>query len=180
MAIMNPKKLAQTIGAVGKASERFAEVVQEALISCAYYAMKDGNVTPFNQLLDAVGTGTRIKGLTAWTELFAPVHVKDERFVLSKAAAREFHIKDEEDFTEYESAMRGAPRWDKIVAKEKPESIWDTSKYMDKVYKKLDAQGEHDLVAALKDAELAYRIKLSGGIGGTGEARPAPLLLTAA
>lgn len=162
MSILTPKKLTAQIAAISRASEKFAEVVQETLISCAYYAMKDGNTTPFNDLLDAVGNGTRIKGLTAWAELFAPVHIKDERFALSKGAAKGFHINDEEDFAEHEATMRAGPRWDKIVAKESVESIWDTAKYLDRVFSKLDKQGEHGLMQALRDAELAYRIKLNG------------------
>lgn len=159
MSIMSPKDLSKTINAIGKASEKFATVVQEALISCAYYAMKDGNTTPYNDLLEAVGDSTRIKGLTAWAELFSPVHIKEGRFALSKGAAKQIHVTCAEDFAEYESEMRAGPRWDKIVAKEQRESIWDSGKYLERVTKKLNSQGEHDLAKAIMDAELAVRIK---------------------
>lgn len=164
MAILNPRKLSAQISAIGKGAEKFAEVVQEALISCAYYSMKDGNVTPFNDLLEAVGDGTRRKGLTVWAELFAPVHIRQGSFALSKGAAKAIHVTCEEDFAEFEADMRAAPRWDKIAGKEPVRSLWDSGRYLDGVYKRLDKQGEHELVRALKDAELAYRVKRNGDV----------------
>jgi len=161
MSVMTTAKLKLAIKSVAKSGEKFANDVQEALVSCAFYVMKDGNTTPLNDLLDAVGTGTRIRGLTVWAELFCPVRIKDDRFVLNKGAAKEYAVTDEASFAEYEETMRAAPRWDKIIGKEKAESIFDEGKYMERVIKKLIEEGEAELAEVLKNAEMAYRIKKS-------------------
>ncbi len=159
MTIMTTKQLSAKISSIGKSAEKFAGDVQEALIHCGFYVMKDGNTTPLNQLLDAVGTGTRLKGLTTWAELFLPVRIKDERFVVNKHAAKEQRVSNEDEYAEYRAAMEAAPRWDKIVGKEKPESIWDSGKYLARVIKKLSDEGDAELAEAIKAAELAYRIR---------------------
>jgi hypothetical protein len=152
------KQLSANIRKISKSAEKFATDVQEALIVCAYYAMKDGNTTPLNDLMDAVGDGTRLKGFTAWAELFAPVRIKEGRFVLNKGAAKDIHVTCPEDFAEFEAEMRTV-RWDKIVEKEPVESIWDASKALDKFYKRLEQHGDIELAAALRKAELEFRIK---------------------
>jgi len=161
MSVMTKVQLKAANKRIANKGESFAADVQEALISSAYYAMKDGNTTPLNDLLASLGTVARLKGFTVWVELFCPVRVKNEQFVLNKAAAKEYTVVDEASFAEYEAAMRDAPRWDKIIAKEKAESVFSEQKYMERVIKKLIEEGEKELADVLAAAELAYRIKKS-------------------
>lgn len=159
MPVMNMKALSKSIAQISKSSAAFATSVQEALISAAYYAMKDGNITPFNDILSAVGNGTRKKGITMWAELFAPVYIKEEKFAFSKKAALQFAILNEGDFAEYEAAMREGPLWCDIVGKEKVQSVWSADSYLENVVKTLRKHGvDSDVIAKVEAAEMEVRI----------------------
>jgi hypothetical protein len=153
MSVMSAKTLSSTIKTVKGARAKLDEQIQECLISCAFYAMKDGNITPFNQLLDAVGRSTRIKGLTLWAETCgAPVLIRDGQFTYNKTAGKALDVTSEEDFAEYEEEMRMMPKWYDIVPAEKAESIFDTPKYLEGVYKKLEKEGQKDVADVLRKA----------------------------
>ena len=159
MSVMKKDALNAAISAIRKNSTEFREAVHEALISCAYYATKDSNVTPFNDLLEAVGDGTRKKGITTWAEVFAPVFIKDERFQYSKKAGTGFAVLNEDDFAQYEKEMRDGPKWFEIVRAEKVESIWDAGEYLERVVKNLQKHGaDSKLVEMVRNAEIAARV----------------------
>lgn len=123
--------------------------IQEVLIAASYHAMKDGQITPFNQLLDAVGNGTYIKGITLWAETFAPVRIKDGVFVYNKTAAKEYHVTNEADFADFEADMRKINWWD-IAGKQKTQSMFDLDDYASNVEKKLSKEGYIGLAEAVK------------------------------
>lgn len=156
MSVMSSSKLSAQIRSIGTHSKTLREQIQEVLISCAYYAAKDGNTNPFNQLLAAVGTATRIKGLTAWAELYGFVQVKQEKFILNKSARKEANVTDEASFAEFESIMRASPMWFDIVPAEKPTSIFDASHYLSGVIAKLEKEGVADVVPYITNALEEY------------------------
>ena len=130
MSVITVKSLSAKIGLVRANAEATRELIQGLLPSCAYYAMKDGNVTPFNQLLEAAVKGrVTTKGIVAWAELFAPVYIKNEQFQFSKKAAGQYHVTDEETFKEYEAEMR-LVKWYEIVGEEKPKSTCAADAYL--------------------------------------------------
>lgn len=156
MQLMSTAKLSAQIRSIKGNSTKLRQQIQEALISCAYYAVKDGQVTPFNQLLDAVGTNTRIKGLTLWAETFGFVLVKNEKFVLNKSARNEADVKTEADFQPYYDAIMAGPTWFEIVPKETAKSIFDPSTYLSNVIKKLETEGVADVVPYIQKAIDEY------------------------
>lgn len=157
MSVMSSIKLSAQIRSIGSNSKKVREQIQEVLISCAYYAAKDGNTNPFNQLLAAVGTATRIKGLTAWAELYGFVQVSKEKFILNKSARKEANVTDEASFAEFESVMRSSPMWFEIVPAEKVTSIFDASHYLDGVIAKLEKEGANDAKFFLQEAVDKYK-----------------------
>lgn len=159
MSVMSSSKLSAQIRSIKSNSTKFREQVQVALVSCAYYAYKDGNVNPFNQLLDAVGSATRIKGLTMWAELHGCVLVKNEKFVLNKSARKEATVTDAASFEEYERDMALSPKWyDSALAGKQPvKSMFDASTYLDHVLKTLDSKGAKDAKAFLQEAVDKYK-----------------------
>jgi hypothetical protein len=163
MAVMSSVKLAAQIKSIKSNTAKLREAIQEALISCAYYAAKDGDPASFNRLLDAVGNSTYIKGLTMWAEIYGFVLVKNEKFVLNKKARSEAHVTDEASFAEFESEMRAGPKWYELVAKQKPESIFDPNKYLDGVIAKLEKEGLSEAAADIRTVaiKLAERSALS-------------------
>lgn len=156
MAIMSSVKLAAQIRSIKSNAKNMREQIQEALISCAYHAAKDGQVTPFNNLLEAVGSATRIKGLTLWAETFGFVRVKNEKFVVNSAMRKEANVTNETDFAVYEAAMREAPMWFDMVEKEKTVSVFDASNYLNNVLKKLEKEHVGELVPYLERAIEEY------------------------
>lgn len=156
MSIMSSIKLSAQIRSIGANSKKVREQIQEALISCAYYAAKDGNTNPFNQLLAAVGTATRIKGLTAWGEVYGFVQVKSGKFILNKTARKEANVTDEASFAEFEAVMRSSPMWFDIVPAETIASIFDASHYLSGVIAKLEKEGVADVVPFITEAIEKY------------------------
>lgn len=156
MSVMSSTKLSAQIRSIKGNSKNLREQIQEALISCAYYAAKDGNTNPFNQLLEAVGTATRIKGLTAWAEIYGFVQVQKEKFILNKSARKEANVTDEASFAEFESVMRSSSMWFEIVPTEKAVSIFDAFHYLSGVIAKLEKEGIADIVPYITDAIESY------------------------
>jgi len=159
MSVMNIQKLNAQIKSIGGNSSKLRDAIQEALISCAYHAVKDGQITPFNNLLQAVGTNTRIKGITMWAELYGFVRMEKGAFVLNKTMRKEAQVSDEKDFEVFENVMRSSPAWYDIAPKEKAVSIFDAEQYLNTVLTKLDKEGEAQLVEAIKTAVALYNLK---------------------
>lgn len=180
MSVMTSKQLSITIKTIKRNREKLQHAVQEALISASFYAMKDGNVEPFNQLLDAVGNATRIKGLTMWAETFAPVIVRDGKFNLNKTAKKEIHVENEDDFAEYEAEMRAGPTWYEIAGEQKVQSIFDPAPYLGKVADKLEKEGYADLAKQLRAVKGAYEMELITTIGAVEIVDEVPRLQAAA
>lgn len=183
MSVMTSKQLSTTIKAIKRGREKLQHAIQEALVSASFYAMKDGNVEPFNQLLDAVGNATRIKGLTMWAETFAPVIVRDGKFTLNKTAKKEISVETADDFAQFESEMRAGPTWYEIAGEQKAESIFDPSPYLGKVADKLEKKGFADLAKQLRAVKGAYEMDLITTVGAVevvdAEEAPAPLQIAA-
>lgn len=160
MAIMTSKQLSAAIRSIKSNREKLQEQVHEALIAATFYAMKDGNATPFNQILDAVGNATHVKGITTWAETYAPVLVRDGQFTLNKTAAKEHDVKTLEDFGPYEAELRDGVKWYEIAGKQKATSIFDPSDYLGRVAVKLTKEGFPDLALQVKAAAGAFSMAL--------------------
>lgn len=154
MSVMTAKQLTNAIKSIRTSREKFQEQVHEALIASTFYAMKDGNVTPFNQILDAVGNAAHIRGITMWAETYAPTIVRQGQFTLNKSAAKEHNVTTEADFEPYEVEIRQGAKWYEIAGPQKAVSIFDPANYLGKVADKLEKEGF---------AELAYSIRATKG-----------------
>lgn len=160
MSVLNAKQLSAKIKSIKGNSTKLRDAIQEALISCAYYAIKDGDTGSFNRLLEAVGTNTRIKGLTLWAETWGCVRVKDEKFVINKTARSEMAVLNEQDFEQHEAMMRSAVAWYDMTPAEKATSIFDAENYLNNVIAKLTKEGEAQLVVAIKNAVAIHNLKM--------------------
>lgn len=147
-------------------AEKFRGLVHDALIHAAYFAFKDGNTTPFNDLIEAVGNGTHIKGITMWVELVAGIgRVRDEKIVLNKKVMTQSGVIDLATFEPFKQEMEKAPRWFEITGKQKPESVFDEGAYMKRVIKKLTEEGYADLADQLKQTELKWLVQKAAAAG---------------
>ena len=160
--VMSAKTLLSEIKRIGGSAVMVRGAIQDALIPCAYYAMKDGNVTPFRELLKAAVEGrVATKGIVAWAELFAPVYIKDETFHLSQKSAKMYAVLDPESFEEYRTEMVKV-KWYEIVGEERVKSTWAVDTYLEGVVKTLRKHGvDSDIVSKIESAEMEARIAKS-------------------
>ena len=171
MSIMSMQKLNAQIKSIKGNSSKLADQIQEALISCAYHAVKDGQTTPFNNLLDAVRNTSRLKGITMWAELYGFVRVQNEKFIVNKSARSEADVTNEDDFAPFEAEMRAGVKWYDIAGKETVKSVFDLDNYANNVESKLTKEGYIGLADAVKKlmheyhaaqkAEISELIKLA-------------------
>lgn len=159
--LMTSQQFAVSLRKISKHAGVFREMVQNMLVSAAFFAYKDGNVTPFNQLINAVGNGTHIKGITMWIELVAGIgRVNNGQIVLNKKVREMSGVIDEKSFEEYEKDMRKIA-WYEVAGKQKAESVFDEGAYMKRVIKKLTDEGYAGLAETIKKAELAWLVAQS-------------------
>jgi hypothetical protein len=158
MKLLQIAALQALFGTIKSDAATFANNVQEALITCAYFAFKDGNTTPFNQLLAAVGNGTHIAGITRWIELVAGIgRVNKGVIILNKKVRDESGVIDEVTFQPFYDEMSKV-MWLNAAPKQKAESVFDEADYVKRVVAKLTKEGYPKLAAMIKDTELAYAI----------------------
>lgn len=157
---MELKKLNGLIKSIGQNSAKLRDDIQTALIGCAFHAQMHRNTDPFNRLFDAVGTGTRKEGMLKWASIYAPVHFKDEKVVLSDKRQKEF-VGDEEVLL---LELHMAEKWYALAKEEKVANPWDSLKfaeavaqYLENAAKKAEKNGDDNLRKLLKDSELSFR-----------------------
>jgi len=157
MSIMNKTQLNAAISRVAKTREKMQEEVHEALVSACFYAIgPDKNTTPLNQLLDAMGNSTHIKGATMWVELNFPIVIREGKFQVTKAG-KQVDCPDTEAYAEWEIQARMGPKWFEIAGKQKRESMFSPDTYMDHVFAKLDKEGQKELAETMKKAFQVFK-----------------------
>ena len=160
---MELKKLNTLISSIGKKSAALRDDIQEALIGCAEQAQLHRNTTPFNNLFKAVGTGTRLEGMLKWASLYAPVHFKDGKVVLSDKRQKEYDGSAEE----LAATLATSEKWYAIAKPEPIANPWDSKKfaenlalYLENAAKKADKE-DHELAKLIQTAEMVFRAHLN-------------------
>jgi hypothetical protein len=116
-----------------------------------------GNINHFNDLLEAVGSGTRKAGIVLWAETYGFVRIAKGVFVNNKEARKGLSITCEADFQPYVDVMNKNPHWADIVPKEQVTSVFDADKYLTKVLEKLAKEGSDAVVPYLEEAINKYK-----------------------
>jgi hypothetical protein len=160
---MELKKLNTLISSIGKKSATLRDDIQEALIGCAEQAQLHRNTTPFNNLFKAVGTGTRLEGMLKWASLYAPVHFKDGKVVLSDKRQKEY----DGTADELAATLATSEKWYAIAKPEPIANPWDSKKfaenlalYLENAAKKADKE-DHELAKLIQTAEMVFRAHLN-------------------
>lgn len=152
MALIAKAVLSSRIEGVRKSKDALRADIQEVLVSVAYQAAM-GNPNYANELLEAVRDTVNIKGVTMWLETFAPLVVRQDKFVINKGMAKTMHVTCEADFAEYEREMRKVNWWEMAPA-QKAVSMFAADEYIESAFermaKKLNAEGDPELAAALR------------------------------
>lgn len=162
---MNSKQFAGKIRSIKTTTGKLRDDVQSALIAATYLCIKDsGNATPFQQILDAVGTTSHRQGITMWAELHAPVIVRDGKFQLNKTAFKELdRATIVESFDQYvaETCMDEVKWYEVAKAKNTTVSIFDESKYITYVVNKLDKKGLNLLATMITETIAKYNERIA-------------------
>jgi len=154
MSIMTKVQLQTAIKSINTGRIGLQGNIQEALINCAFYAMRDANAASFEQLLTAVGNAMHIKSITMWAEVYAPVLVRDGKFKINATAMKLMRVTNESDFEPFEREMRKM-NWYEIAGKQPVKSIFETSAYLKSVIAHLVKKGaSSDVIDIIKGAEV--------------------------
>lgn len=163
---MNKSQLSTLIKKIGKNSASLREDIQAALIGCAYFAQVNRNTAPFDQLFTAVGAGTRLEGMLKWASLYAPVHFKENKVVLTDKRQKE--CANSMPVEEFVATLESAEKWYALAKPEKVENPWDSLKfaehiamYLEKAAEKADKNGDATMAELVKEAEMLLRVKLN-------------------
>jgi hypothetical protein len=165
MAILTSiSALTAQIGVVGKSKDKLRDQIQDLLVSCAYHAAKDGQVGPYNMLLDAVRDTARVRGITMWIETYGFGHVQKDRIVVSKTARKEANVTDLASFAEFAKSMEEGAKWYEIAPKEQISSIFDPVRYGMSVKGKFEKEGLADLGLEVEKLVVSFMAKRNAEI----------------
>ena len=165
--ILDQKSLSALIKKIGATGKTQRDNIQAALVSCAYYAVFDRNADPAIRLFDAVGGETYKAGMSKWLSLYAPIHFKDGKPMLSDKRQKEMvNTMTKEDFT---NEMESCSMWYEIDAGNNiTPNVWDSFAFAEKLAmqlenaaKKAEKNGDANLAQIIKDAELLLRVELN-------------------
>ena len=157
MSVLTIKQLKTQIVSVRGNSVKLREQIQEVLISCSFHAMKDGQVTPFNDLLDAVGKTAKAENIALWAKKHGCVLVKNERFTVNATARKERPVTSEADFEEYEAEMRASTPWYEMTTNSPEPKPFNLDIYFATVKKHLTKEHMDTLVTFLDTAYVDYK-----------------------
>lgn len=163
--ILDQKALSSLISKIGKAAKSQRDNIQQALVSCAYYATFNRNADPAIRLFQAIGGETYKAGMSKWLSLYAPIHFKDGKPMLSDKRQKEITATVEEFTAEIDKA----PAWYAIdEGNNKTPNIWDSLKFaesqalhLENAAKKAEKNGDNELAQLLKEAEMLLRVRLN-------------------
>lgn len=131
---MDKAQILKNIGSIGRAAKKLTADIQETAVGCVEHAVKHGDITLCDQLVDAIGKGMRKASLRAWFEANGPMYLPKgkDKFAFDKERRGEWNA-------EREAALLATP-WEEAKPEEKIESIFDVSDAFDRFMKRVAAQ----------------------------------------
>lgn len=135
---MSKDLILKKIGAIGKHAKKLTADIQDAAADCAIHAVKHGDVTLADQLVDALGKGMRRASLRAWFEKNTPMILPKgkDKFAFDAERAKTLRAIPEADLRE---SLMALP-WEEAKAEEPIVSVFDVSEAVDKFIKRLEKQ----------------------------------------
>ena len=135
---MSKDLILKKIGAIGKHAKKLTADIQDAATDCAIHAVKHGDVTLADQLVDALGKGMRRASLRAWFEKNTPMILPKgkDKFAFDAERAKTLRAIPEADLRE---SLMALP-WEEAKAEEPVVSVFDVSEAVDKFIKRLEKQ----------------------------------------
>lgn len=167
---MDSTKLNTLISKIGRNTAAMREDIQNALIGCAWHAIKHGNKDPILRLFNAVGNVANKAAMAHWltfadeTGKILPIFFKNEVAMIATGKQKEMQEISQDD---YASLIAKIPAWDTFAKKTnaakdfEPEAfIASVAKYLQGCAKKARS---HDAAMAklMEELELSLLVKAS-------------------
>lgn len=146
---MEKAQILKNIGSIGRASKKLTADIQSTAVGCALHAVKHGDVTLADQLVDALGKGMRKASLRAWFETNTPMFIAKgkDKFSLDTERAKAMRGIDAKELEDTLMALA----WEEAKPEEKVVSVFDVSEAFDKFMKRVESMA--------KDGEVQVRNK---------------------
>lgn len=144
---MEKAQILKNIGSIGKAAKKLTADIQATAVGCALHALKHGDVTLADQLVDALGKGMRRASLRAWFEINTPMFIAKgkDKFSLDTVRAKTLRGMDAKELED----MLMAIAWEEAKPEGKVVSVFDVSEAFDKFMKRVESMA--------KDGEVQVR-----------------------
>jgi hypothetical protein len=144
---MEKAQILKNIGSIGKAAKKLTTDIQETAVGCIEHAVKHGDITLCDQLVDAIGKGMRKSSLRAWFETNGPMYLPKgkDKFAFDKDRRGEWSA-------EREAALLSTP-WEDAKPEEKVVSVLNVEEAFDRFINRLAKQIKEDTVT-VENAEL--------------------------
>ena len=158
---MEKTQILKSIGAIGRASAKLTKQVQETAVACAIHAVRHGDVTLADQLVDALGKGLRRASLRAWFERHGAMIIPKGKttFALDKERAKALRGETDEALTEKLMALP----WEEAKPEAPIVSVLDVSvaadKFLERIQKQANEAGMEIRNRALLDILVAATAK---------------------
>ena len=144
---MEKAQVLKNIGSIGRASAKLTKDIQATAVGCVEHAVKHGDVTLADQLVDALGKGLRKASLRAWFEKNAPMFIAKGKDKFSFDPTRKGEWNQEREDT-----LLATP-WEEAKPEEKIVSIFDVSESFDKFMKRVESMSK-DAQVTLRNREM--------------------------
>lgn len=135
---MDKATILKNIGMIGKASKKLVDQIQETAVACAIHAIRHGDITLADQLVDAVGKGIRRASLRAWFERQGPFVIAKgkDKFSFAKEKAAELRLMNDPELAEKLDSLK----WEDAKPEAPVVSVFDVSEAVDNFLKRLQKQ----------------------------------------
>lgn len=146
---MDKATILKNIGAIGRASKKLTDQVQDTAVACAIHAVKHGDITLAIQLVDALGKGLRRASLAAWFERQGPFKIEKQTLTFNAAKAKTLRDLKDEELTEVLNALK----WEEAKKEEPVVSEIDVEEAFDRFMNRLSKQLK-EATCEIKNADL--------------------------
>lgn len=149
-------KIVANIENIKKAAVRLTAAVQKTAVQCAIHAVRHGDVTLADELVEAIGKGLRRASLRAWFETQTCMYIpkSKDKFAYDSERAKALRAQTDVELTKLFMAVA----WEEAKPEEKVVSVIDVAESFDKFMARLDKMVKEAGVE-VKHAELLSQLK---------------------
>lgn len=153
---MDKTAIVKKISNIAKAAQRVTEAVQEVAVACAVHAVRHGDTTLADRLVEAIGKGMRRNSLRAWFEVNSPMYLPKGKteFAFDQKRAAEMRELSDEDLVEMLSSIK----WEEAKPEEKVVSVLDVGEAFDRFIKRIEKQASEAAVE-VKHKDLLDKLR---------------------